>query len=325
MEAAEAAEAVLRVRHLTPCALWRPAYRATLDGDWLRLEREAFVWQRTGEDWTGVALDFSTARPALASAPPELLDDVLVLRDRSAEERRTTEVDLREVAVQDLGPGGGETEVVPGVDDGGEPRRLSAPVPVSVPSDGRPHRVVLGEERLEAEVSYVCVPELSPLVTLNARFRTAVSSSPLLSGPVDLVRASGFVGRGELRFTAPGAVAELGFGSEDAFRVTRSTVESREAGTLTGRTTLTRTVTVSLSHFAPPGAEPVPVTVRERVPVSELSTVEVRVLKDRTTPPPDTHSDDGILTWTVTLAASQREDLVLTYDLSAPRSVALAP
>ena len=54
-----------------PCALWRPAYRATLaaDRDSVPLETDAFVWQDTGEDWDGVRLSLSTARPTLAAAP----------------------------------------------------------------------------------------------------------------------------------------------------------------------------------------------------------------------------------------------------------------
>ncbi|MBO1420398.1 DUF4140 domain-containing protein, partial [Streptomyces sp. FH025] len=51
----------LTVSHLVPCALWRPSYRATLspegrNGAGLRLESEAVVWQRTGEDWSGARL-----------------------------------------------------------------------------------------------------------------------------------------------------------------------------------------------------------------------------------------------------------------------------
>ncbi|MFE2146919.1 mucoidy inhibitor MuiA family protein, partial [Streptomyces sp. NPDC059456] len=70
VDAAAAGPVRLRLSHLTPCALWRPAYRAVLDGGSLTLETDAMVWQRTGEDWSGVALTLSTARSALATEPP---------------------------------------------------------------------------------------------------------------------------------------------------------------------------------------------------------------------------------------------------------------
>lgn len=81
----EVAERVrLRLTHLTSCALWRPVYRAVLDGDSVTLETDAMVWQRTGEDWSDVRLTLSTARSALTTDPPRLTEDRLTLKDRSA-------------------------------------------------------------------------------------------------------------------------------------------------------------------------------------------------------------------------------------------------
>jgi uncharacterized protein (TIGR02231 family) len=326
-------EAKLTIRHLTPCALWRPAYRATLEEDGpeqprLLLERDAFVWQRTGEPWQDVRVTLSTARPARAAEPPYLASDVIALRERSSEERRTVDVDLREVEIPDLGPEGVAVEQsavsadLPGVDDGGEARSLTVSQLLSVPSDGRAHRVALGSSTAAASVELSCAPELAPVVVRTARFHNG-SGEPLLSGPVDLVRRGGFVGRAELRFTAPGATAEIGFGSEDTFRATRSVTESRETGALTGRSMRGREVGVTLSRFAPPDAGPVRLVVRERIPVSEVTAVEVRVDKERTTPPPDAVDADGIVRWELTLAPDERRTLLLRYDLVAGRGVNL--
>ncbi len=203
VESAGAGPAGLRLGHLVPCALWRPAYRAVLDADALTLETDAVVWQRTGEDWSGVRLTLSTARSSLATDPPRLDEDRLTLKDRTAAERRTVDVELREEEIGDLGPA---TPVVglPGVDDGGEARVLVSPAPVSVPSDGRAHRVPVSAFTTDAGSEYACAPELSPLVTQVVRFENR-SGHALLAGPVDLVRGSGFSGRGTLDFTAPGA------------------------------------------------------------------------------------------------------------------------
>ncbi|WP_152648880.1 mucoidy inhibitor MuiA family protein [Streptacidiphilus anmyonensis] len=333
LPAASAGDAQLSVRHLTPCALWRPAYRATLEEDEreqprLLLERDAFVWQRTGEPWHDVRVTLSTARPARAAEPPYLAPDVITLRERSGEERRTVEVDLREVEIPDVGPADLASpallSVLPGVDDGGEARSLSVPQPLSVPSDGRAHRVALGGASAAASVELSCAPELTPVVVRTVRFRhTSDAAEPLLSGPVDLVRRGGFVGRADLRFTAPGATAEIGFGSEDTFRAVRSVTETRETGALTGRSVRGREVGVTLSRFAPPDAGPVRVVVRERIPVSEVSGVEIRVDKERTTPPPDAVDADGIVRWELTLAPDERRTLLLRYDIVAGRGVTL--
>lgn len=319
VESAAAGQVGLRLSHLTPCALWRPAYRAVLDGDSVTLETEAMVWQRTGEDWSDVRLTLSTARSALATDPPRLGEDRLTLKDRSAAERRTVDVELREEEIGVLGP----TPVLglPGVDDGGETRVLRAPAPVSVPGDGRAHRVPLSAFTTAAHSEYACSPELSPLVTQVVRFDN-LSGHVLLAGPVDLVRGSGFSGRGTLDFTAVGAPVELAFGSCDDHGVVRRAEETRDTTGLTQRTVVTRTVRLHLSRFSAPGerGERV-IALRERIPVSEVSAVEVRLLKDACSPAPDVVDAEGIVRWDVALPPGGRRTVTLVYELSASSKV----
>ncbi|MFI7336325.1 DUF4139 domain-containing protein [Streptomyces sp. NPDC050085] len=305
--------AALRLSHLTPCAVWRPAYRATLDDGELTLQTDAMVWQRTGEDWSGVRLTLSTARSAGATAPPRLVEDRLTLRDRSAAERRTVEVEVREEEISGLGPK--PVAGLPGVDDGGEARVLQAPAPVAVPGDGRAHRVPLTTAVTAAHSEHACAPELSPLVTEVVRF-TNPSGHALLAGPVELVRPSGFTGRGTLAFTAPGAPAELAFGSSDTYRVIRESDESRDTTGFTGKAVTTRTVRLHLSRFSAPeesGAHVI--TLRERIPVSEVAEVDVRLRKEACSPAPDSLDADGIARWDVTLAPGGRRTLTLVYDV----------
>ncbi|MFI8521891.1 mucoidy inhibitor MuiA family protein [Streptomyces sp. NPDC085481] len=320
VESAVAGPVALRLSHLTPCALWRPAYRAVLDGDALTLETEAMVWQRTGEDWSDVRLTLSTARSALATDPPHLVEDRLTLRDRSAAERRTVDVELREEEIGDLGPPAAVLGL-PGVDDGGEARVLHAPAPVCVPGDGRAHRVPLSSFTTAASSEYACSPELSELVTQVVRFDNR-SGHALLAGPVDLVRGSGFGGRGTLEFTAPGAPCELAFGSRDDCRVIREAEESRDSAGFTQRTVVTRTVRLHLSRFSAPGEHGERrVALRERIPVSEVAAVEVRLRKEACSPAPDAFDAEGIARWDVVLPPGGRRTVTLVYELSAKANV----
>ncbi len=320
VQAAAAGPAELRLSHLTPCALWRPAYRAVLDGDALTLETEAVVWQRTGEDWSDVRLTLSTARSALATDPPRLGEDRLALQDRSAAERRTVDVEMREEEIGVLGPA--PVLGLPGVDDGGEARVLHCPAPVSVPGDGRAHRVPLSVFTTAASSEYACSPEASPLVTQVVRFDNR-SGHALLAGPVDLVRGSGFSGRGTLDFTAPGASVELAFGSCDDHAVVRETEESRDSAGIMQRTVVTRTVRLHLSRFSAPGEHgDRVVTLRERIPVSEVSAVEVRLRKDASSPAPEGVDSEGIVRWDIALPPGGHRTVTLVYELSASAKVA---
>ncbi|WP_299530406.1 mucoidy inhibitor MuiA family protein [uncultured Streptomyces sp.] len=322
VDAAAAGPAGLRLSHLTPCALWRPSYRAALVGDSLTLETDATVWQRTGEDWTGVRLTLSTSRSALAGDPPRLDEDRLTLQDRTPAERRTIQVESREVEHADpLSPEPPGARTLPGVEDGGEPRVLRPAAPVSVAADGRAHRIPVSVFTTAAPGEYACAPELSPLVTRVVRFDN-LSGHALLAGPVDLVRGSGFAGRSTLDFTAPGARAELAFGSGDDHRVVRETEETRDSTGLTQRTVITRTVRLHLSRFSAAGERGErTVVVRERIPVSEVSAVEVRVREDACSPVPDAVDADGIAHWSVPLPPGGRRTLTLVYELSASAKV----
>ncbi|PWJ05199.1 hypothetical protein DKG34_23170 [Streptomyces sp. NWU49] len=314
-----AGPAGLRLSHLTPCALWRPAYRAVLDGDSLRLDTDAVVWQRTGEDWSDVRLTLSTARSARAAEPPRLGEDRLTLEDRSPAERRTVHVELREEEITDLGPA--PVPGLPGVDDGGEVRVLHSPAAVSVPADGRAHCVPISSFTAPAGSEYTCSPELSPLVHQVVRFDN-LSGHALLAGPVDLVRGSGFSGRGTLGFTAPGAPADLAFGSRDDHRVLRHAEETRDTAGITQRTVLTRTVRLHLSRFSAPAEHDDRVVVlRERIPVSEVSAVEVRLREDACSPVPDAIDADGVVRWNVPLAPGGRRTVTLVYEVTASTKV----
>lgn len=290
-----------------------------LDGHSLTLETDAMVWQRTGEDWSDVRLTLSTARSALATDPPRLAEDRLTLKDRSPAERRTVDVELREEEVGDLGPA--PVFGLPGVDDGGEARVLHSPTPVSVPGDGRAHRVPLSAFSTAASSEYACSPELSPLVTQVVRFDN-LSGHALLAGPVDLVRGSGFSGRGTLDFATSGAPVELAFGSCDDFRVVRHAEESRDHAGITQRTEVTRTVQLHLSRFSAPGEHGERVVVlRERIPVSEVSAVEVRLRKEACSPAPGAVDAEGIARWDVALPPDSRRTVTLVYGLSAKAKV----
>ncbi|OWK47428.1 mucoidy inhibitor MuiA family protein [Fimbriiglobus ruber] len=67
--------ATLRLNYLVESASWKPQYKlraGTKEKDQVTIEYLAAVTQQTGEDWSGVTLDLSTAQPLLNAAPPDL-------------------------------------------------------------------------------------------------------------------------------------------------------------------------------------------------------------------------------------------------------------
>jgi hypothetical protein len=321
LSATAAGKTELVVEYLVPGACWRPQHTAMLlrsagadVADWLTVTTDACVWQNTGEDWTAATLKFSTERPSLGQKPPTLGDDEVKAQKRN----EVIRVEHRDEAIQRTGLGGAPPPRVPGIDDGGEVRVLVAKAHASVPSDGRPYRVPTLSMETKAKPTLVAYPELAQAVLVRAE-QTNAGATPLLAGPVDLVRESGFVGRTKIALIASGERFELGFGPDPHVRLRREveTVDE-EAGLLpssyVGRS---HRVRVHLSNL---DDRPRKIDVTERIPVSEIEKVEVHFDEKKTTPRA-TPDADGFVRWQVDLAARGRTTLELRYVIRRHKDV----
>jgi uncharacterized protein (TIGR02231 family) len=319
-----AGDAELTVGYVVPGAAWRPYHRATLEGDHVAWETTACVWQATGEAWRDVELVCSLERASLGVQPPSLADDELGARRRPDQ----VVVEAREHELHTAGHGSAGPAEVPGIDDGGLGLTLTARR-ASVACDGAPHRVPVGAFRSPAKLERVAIPLRSPWVHLRAHLVNH-GSAPLLAGPVDLVRASGYVGRAEIGFTAVHEQVQLGFGLDADVRIHRDEQRERDdAGLLGGWNVQTVRIAVRLSNL---GGERREVVVTERVPVSEVEQVEVKPAA------PDAYKldepgvplvtaraidDRGLVTWTVDLPPHGRRAVTLEYRIRSQRGVAV--
>lgn len=307
------------VRYTVPCAVWRPAHRAVLDGDQVRWEVRGICWNATGEDWSGVQLSCSTARPGDRAEAPTLTDDVLRTR------RRPTEVvvEAREETVQVARERGTRAaREVPGVDDGGEPRTWLAPQPVDLASDGCPVVVTLEAWSTEARSRWVAMPERAA-VAVRRTLQRNTGTRPLLAGPVELVAeaagATVAIGRGRIDLVPPGEPFPLGWGSHDGLRLSRRVEHESSTAMITGRQRRETTVTVRVAHL---GDEPCRLEIRERIPTSELK--EVTVGSVRAEPALDAPMDgDGFCRWSLELAPGDIRKLELRYAIDAASNVRL--
>jgi uncharacterized protein (TIGR02231 family) len=247
------------------------------------------------------------------------MEDWLRLRDKSEQEKHTVEVSIREEAIQTTGEGGAsQTESMPGLDDGGEALTLRATHRVTVPCDGAPHRVPLFQFSAPAVSELIGYPEHSPLVHRVARFDNR-GPAVLLAGPVDLVRSSGYVGRAQLKFTGVGEKLKLGFGSEDTLRIARLVDSKQDTQRITGKRTRTHQVKLFLSNT---GTRAEKVVLEERMPVSEVEAVEVKLHQEQTKPAPAKVSEDGIVRFELAAPPHSQQELALAYSVASSAKVA---
>ena len=336
--AESAGDATLTASYIVPGAAWRPYHRAQLARESGKPEMErggpaptrgidwqttACIWQATGEDWTDAELTCSLERPSLGVEPPPMSDDEL----RTRRKPETVIVEAREHQQQDTGLGGKPTTQVPGIDDGGLGTRLSAGR-VTIKCDGTPHRVPVGGFSATAQVTLIGIPLRSPWVHIRARIINT-GTAPLLAGPVDLIMASGYVGRAEIGFVAPNEKFYLGFGPEPDVRMHRDeTRDKDEAGILGGWNTQTVRVAVRLSNL---GTHKREIVITERIPISEVEQVEVQTgaadayeLDEETTQVTARSLDEkGLVSWSVELPPLGRRAVTLEYKVKSQRGVAI--
>jgi hypothetical protein len=148
--------------------------------------------------------------------------------------------------------------------------------------------------------------------------------------------ASGYVGRADISFVAPGEKFYVGFGPDADIRVHRTETRDRdEAGLLGGWNTSKVRVAVRLSNL---GTHTREITVTERIPISEVEQVEVQLaapdayLLGKGDEPPGEEitqvtaraMDDerGLITWAVELPALGRRAVTLEYKIKSQRGVA---
>jgi len=307
----EAATYELTLRYVVANACWRPRHRVTLHDatSTATVEARGTVWQNTGEAWTDARLTFSTERPSLGTRPPTLETEWLSVTRKGA-----LVIETREEKVVELAEGSAAQQLVdemPGIDDGGVVARLVAAHPMTIASDGRPHSTTLFSAESPAEIELVATPELClAAITRVTLFNKA--AHPLLAGPVELIRGGGVAGRTKLDFVAVGERVSIGFGPDPDIVVTREIESIKDESSLLGSwQTKTHDVQIKLSNL---GRTKKKVTVEERVLVSEIEKVVVRVVPEKSTGNV-TPDENGFLKWAFELPTGGRQAVVLRVQI----------
>ncbi|SFJ48294.1 conserved hypothetical protein [Bosea sp. OK403] len=349
VEAPAPVAAEFTVSYRVAGANWTPLYEARLATGSagakpeINFMRRAELRQRSGEDWADVAVTLSTTRSAGGTRAPDLApmqvmffdpQEIYQARERAMEQanRQAKERAAAPAIARAPAPRGfaeDATQAPEGrvaqpatiaastIEAGAYQASFQVPGRITVPQDGSSKAVLLSQSKVSPNLSARTTPELEEKAYLEAAF-THEDEAPLLPGEVFLHRDGGYIGKGRIGLVASGDKVELGFGADDKLKVTRAPVRRRENDpTWLGqsRTDLRefRTVVKSLH------AQPVKVTVTERVPFSESSAITIETLP-QTTPPTEKQVGDkrGIQAWTFDLAPATEKEIKLAYRIKWP-------
>ena len=308
------------VSYLVPNAAWRPSYdiRADRGTGTVEFVLRGEVRQKSGEDWEGVKMTLSTARPALWGYPPRPVPwhigftppaPIPFARMKAAV--AAGDMMLQESAEAEFDTA--EAQRVEGV------ATFIFPRPQSVPSDDDFHSLVVSRWSAPASFTHEAFPRLSDRVYLKTTLKNDWGF-PLLPGKINLFLGGDFVGSSRLDFMAPGQEASLYVGVDEEVRVKRELVaEKTDTGGLLrgrpGRREFQYRITVS-NHR--PDRQTV--TVYDQIPVSQSPDIKVELT--RSVPSPVDLEElvvPGLLSWKLDVGPGETKNIEFEFRVEFPR------
>ncbi|MEG3847017.1 mucoidy inhibitor MuiA family protein [Microcoleus sp. herbarium19] len=317
----------LEVSYVVTRANWIPLYdlRVNVTNNQINLNYLAEVNQNTGEDWAGVALTLSTAKPGLGTLPPKLQPWFIdIVRPKSTQNREFA------MMAMELPPGSAIAPA-PALDPNPAPARIAAQTATAevsreggtvsfqvggntnIPSDGTPHKVTVFSENYPFKSEYIAVPRLVSFAYLQAVVVNPMTGATLLPGKANIFRDNTFVGTIKLDNISPGQEFKLNLGIDEGLKIDRELVERQVDKKLIGQQRRTsyayRLNVTNLQQVQ------VHLTLREQLPVSRNEQIKVR---STLTNPKIVVGEMGLLEWQISLPPQAKQELYYQFVVEHP-------
>lgn len=320
---------------------WRPLYDIRLSepgasgaNPQVTLTSLAEIKQNTGQDWNGVSLTVSTARPALNQRVPELKPWYIDVPPQPQPRRyapmmaKSSMLESADMAAEAMPamalmsqpePAAVAAEIdVAEVQDTGTVVSFVVSGNIDIPGDGTPHKTTIARHELPPELDFLSVPRHTDAVFRRAKFVNG-TGAPLLPGSMNLYVGDEFIGQNRIEYTAGGAEVELVMGVEERVTVKRELVRREvDKRLLRDQRQVVYGYEIKLENLM---ATPARVTVQDQYPVSRHDQIKVRL--DRVAPEPVEHSELHILKWQLDLAPGEKKTIRYEYQVEHPRAVSV--
>jgi uncharacterized protein (TIGR02231 family) len=327
-EVTGAGEFELEVSYVVNFASWTPLYDLRFDSssNIVHLGYLAEVTQSTGEDWLGVALTLSTAKPGLGTLPPKLqpwyigtpqpprfrATNQLPAAPTFAAKSVTREADQEEDELAQANIIPAET-VVAEVSQVGSVVTFKLNSGGNIPSDGVPHKITIFQDDYPSSFDYVAVPRLVSFAYLQANVKNRLDGATLLPGKANIFRDDIFVGTTQLENIAPGQEFKLNLGIEESLKIERDLVERLVDKKLIGsQRRITYGYRLTITNLL---NQETSIKITEQLPVSRSEQIKVRLTRSN---PQIQLGEMGMLAWVLTLAADEKREINYQFTVEHP-------
>lgn len=318
-------EGHLTVTHYVADASWTPVYDLALDrkAGKVAVERGVLVSQASGEDWVGVTLTLSTARPSEQSAPTILYPELKQLADPAPPAPPVDSMAEGAMAEPVTAPSVGSATrgLNAGLAYQGDTVIYHYPAAVDVATGVENLRLGLDQLTFSAEVQARAVPRYDSTAFINAKM-TNGSTEILLPGAAYLYRDGALVGGMDLEALSPGQKVDLGFGAIDGIRLKRAMPDRAEGdrGVFTSSTQVAEKAVLEVENLT---AEVWPMRVLDQVPYSEQEALEITYNADPAVTEADVDGKRGVLAWDFNLGPGEKKAITLESVISWPQGKVL--
>jgi len=324
----------LELSYVVKQAYWTPLYdlRVNTTNNQINLNYLAEVKQNTGEDWRGVALILSTAKPGLGSLPPKLepwyIDTLLPQLSQFA--GRGVSKGVSEGVSAECVSEGDFLDLEEFLSDGfaGRIEAETAAAQISreggtvsfqvggnikIPSDGAPHKVTIFSDNYPSQPKYIAVPRLVSFAYLQAVVVNPLTGATLLPGKANIFRDNTFVGCVKIENISPGQEFKLNLGIDEGLKIERDLVERQVDKKMIShqrRTSYAYRLNVTNLQQVQ-----VHLTLREQLPVSRYEQIKVR---STLTNPKIVVGEMGLLEWEISLLPQAKQELYYQFVVEHP-------
>jgi uncharacterized protein (TIGR02231 family) len=315
----------LILSYLVSAAGWSPQYDLRANSA-AHVDMDCFATLRqyTGEDWKGVQMEISTAKPFVYGAPPELRPwhvDIFQPRPRMLKSAvRKDQADLQAMAPMEMKreAEAGSGYEMPEVKAETSSFSFALPARVDVPSDNQPHKILIASAGRDSKFNYYAVPKLSKYSYLRAELKNPFAF-PILEGPMNVFLDDRLVGTLSLNKTLlADEDMNLSLGVDEGIKVEKKPVKkfTEYAGTFTKETKIHYEYVIDIVNGK---NRDVTLMVNDSVPVSRNEKIKVEIESPKKEEAKI--SEEGILTWDLKLARSEKKSLKIKFYVEYPKDL----
>jgi uncharacterized protein (TIGR02231 family) len=326
-DCAEAGEVTVELVYVTRNAHWKPSYDLRF-GERLDLHYMALASQSTGEEWSNVGIELSTAalsesetipefgawylRPFVPMPPPSMQPrgmpapaPGMLAAVMAAPEEASLDLDEREEEKASIA----QAEI-----KSGAVVTYGVQAKTNLPGNGETKKLTIALSDFPFEMDYVLAPAIQEVAYRRGEFENS-SQLVLLSGISQVFFAEDLVGKTELEETIPAQKRKVFLGVESRIQVKRE-LKTHEADKkfLGDDRRLRWEYRIEIENLLEKDA---PVLLREQIPVSAQEQIKVKFECAQK----PLEKDMGTLEWTFQVPARGKKTLEYALVIEHPRSM----